>query len=302
MQIRIENIETENRKQIDLWNNDSETMMNALLLRLLQGRYGDVDRTLIALGRLGVYFPYQFFIIAIIDTTCQRLCDSLTQIDDLTFESVADDRGRNVIIINMTFEQINTAHKKMEEFAINGDIERLVLGISELHEDIDKISEAYKEAMKASEYCYLYNRHISYYGSIIESQENYQYTIEDEWRIINAIIKGNSSDALKILNEIIETNMNKKVLSINMLRSLILDIDTTLVRACTIGNLSERIDPFENITKQQRLSDYQEYVSQLIDKMCKEVVKNKEDEDELYEEKNRKSWKTLEIRNYLYNI
>lgn len=99
-----------------------------------------------------------------------------------------------------------------------------------VHEGVEGIHESYLEAREAEEYLALLESDIIFYQDIRNVNHKYYYPIEREEKIIGAIRAGDAAAACGYIGQILELNCQKRSISPNLWKCLLIDMFGTLLK------------------------------------------------------------------------
>lgn len=156
------------------------------------------------------------------------------------------------------------------------------ISVSEIHHTRQGIPAAYKEALKAMQYKLIAGcGRIIFHSSVNATQKHYEYPIETELRLINAIKSGDRQKADTIISGVFDTNFNTGNASIYIAKCLIFDITGTLMKAINdIGFVMEgefpfMPDPAQFLTDCRTIDEMKGRLAGVIEAICGRVEKNK---------------------------
>ena len=260
----------EEKKRIEeKLESESTEMRSNFLRRLLKGRLGSQISVSDLISSYGMNFTSEYFAVMLfyIEDFSEFLSEK-TEMDEnerlrlvqfiiisitenfeteniLRFSAEMDDQ---LIACLLNFTQKNNF--KQEMYQIASKIQHLMkekfkiyltISLSSVYETIDGIHAAYQEAMELMEYKIVVgvNKLITR-DLISESNESvykYYYPLEHEQQIVNCIKAGDYEGAVTILEEIFNNNLNKKTISVSMIKCLMFNIVGTIVK--TLNELIE---------------------------------------------------------------
>ncbi|MBN1798960.1 MAG: AraC family transcriptional regulator [Spirochaetales bacterium] len=227
------------RKRLDL---AIPHITNQYLIKILNGDFDfQADKSNELLEREGIRFKYNNFIVSIlkffytnefiethsqkdqlqlINRTYTTIINTLTQSYNTHVVKIKKDTLCTVFNINndVTIKDIFNIIKDLdgkEDF--NQNFISVFYGISEIHNGIEGLGNAYQEAADAVLGLSLYEqKHIALYNSQEKDDKKYHYTANEENMFINYILSGYRDNALQLLNTIIVKNQNRKISIANM--------------------------------------------------------------------------------------
>ena len=162
---------------------------------------------------------------------------------------------------------------------------RLAASISESHETVHGIAAAYQEALDAMEYGLLAltgtQKSIIPYEDIKNLDSRYHYSLDTEKRLANFIKAGDLLAGTHLLEEIFKTNLVDRQLSANTIKSLMLDLNNTILKAlseagaeCDAG-LFREINITEKLMRSEHLDDMKFYLTEAVQKVCAMIKSGK---------------------------
>jgi YesN/AraC family two-component response regulator len=114
------------------------------------------------------------------------------------------------------------------------------VSVSTIRRSVSELPAAYQEAMDAMEYKMLFGTQtIIFYDQIQSFNRSYIYSLENEQQLINHVKAGDFEHAKSILDEVITRNLSQQSLSIEMVRCLMFDIISTMMKAAIEVNLDQ---------------------------------------------------------------
>lgn len=249
-------------------------LKNRFLERLLKGQYGEitVNDTLVAydINFTSKYFGVLLFYIEdfseiFLENTQQdnneavdiaqfvinNIMNELV-LDKFKFFNVETDEML-ALIINLKDENVEEAKKdiieitkKLQEFIKTNYKFNFTVAISDIHEDISGIAEAYNEVLEVIEYKIVMGVEgiILYDETRVNINKEYYYPIEKEQQLINYIKSGDFDNASTILEEVFNKNFKEKSISPYMAKCLFFNLVSSILK--TINDMNTMIeDDFE---------------------------------------------------------
>ncbi|RED51201.1 helix-turn-helix domain-containing protein [Cohnella lupini] len=123
---------------------------------------------------------------------------------------------------------------------------RTLASISDIKTSIDDIPQAYREAVDAMEYMIVVgDSGIVTYEELHRDESNhlqtsYYYPIQIEQQLINHLKSGDAKTAESIIRDIIAKNMGQSIISVELVKCLMFNLTSTLIKAIgEIGNVEE---------------------------------------------------------------
>lgn len=154
----------------------------------------------------------------------------------------------------------------------NHQIETFI-SLGEVVEDVSEINESYKKAMETSVFAnYNEINYILWYEEIKSASKYFEYSLEQEDKLIRMVEVGNAEDANKFVKSIIVENMKRS--EIADLRLLFLEMYGSLIRMKQKVNDTYREDEiYQDMLRCQMLNSENGYVffAKKIDELCEKV-------------------------------
>ncbi|HIW31415.1 MAG TPA: helix-turn-helix domain-containing protein [Candidatus Paenibacillus intestinavium] len=154
----------------------------------------------------------------------------------------------------------------------------LTISLSRKHTSWPGVAECYQEAMDAMEYkMILGKKGIISYDDTIQSQyiqPDYYYPLQVEQQLINFIKVGDIAQASQYLNDIMERNFAKPIVSLTLAKCLIFNVVGTMVKAINeLGNQGDgmferNLQWMEVIMACDTLQEMQQKLHQLLEEVC----------------------------------
>lgn len=154
--------------------------------------------------------------------------------------------------------------------------------LGDAHEGIEGVHPSYTEACELGEYVELLNTDLIVYSDVKNVQKKYNYTMEMEQKIINAIRTGNAPLAIEYINQAFDDNMNDKI-SIDVCRCLIYDMMGTLLKGADEGgysNFSEGYSFSSELSAKQPIGELKKRFEVIVENICDEILKRQSEIEE----------------------
>lgn len=109
---------------------------------------------------------------------------------------------------------------------------RCFIGISHIHNNMGEIPDAYTESLEAVTNAAMQEDKNIFYAEDVEKLSNqYEFTIESEYRLINHIKTSNKEQAFNIIEEVVCENTKNHNLKIGYVQCLMFDIMGAIIRS-----------------------------------------------------------------------
>ncbi len=141
---------------------------------------------------------------------------------------------------------------------------------------LEGIHASYVAANEAAEYIRLLETDIIMYDEIKNLQTNYQYPMEMEQKVLNAIKVGDGEAAKEYIFKVLDVNYGTNNISIDIRRCLIFDMMGTLMKGADIsgcGNVLANLDISRKLSAKLPLTDIKIRFEEIVDLLCGEIVK-----------------------------
>jgi YesN/AraC family two-component response regulator len=162
----------------------------------------------------------------------------------------------------------------------------LTVSVSDIHDSVPGIPQAYQEAIEAMEYRMVVGaRQIIRYDAIKNPSINYRYPMDLEYKLINNIKAGNLQEAENIVDCIISDNIGNGILSIDMAKCLMFNLVSTMIKTMnefsksSDKDLLQNIDPVERIERMLKcntIMDMRVYMKQTLKEICGYIENKKQ--------------------------
>lgn len=165
----------------------------------------------------------------------------------------------------------------------------MTISISDIHKDINGISEAYKESLEAMEY-----RIVSGSGEIIcfkdieadggnSEDTTIYYPLLLEQKLINFLKSGDAENASAVLNDIFKNNFSKppSIETVDIARCLMFDMISTMIKA--IGeiqgiygkHLIVEINPVQRLLRCHTIKEMKSELFNILQQLCEHIEADK---------------------------
>ena len=313
----IENIMNDTIEENDrMLVNQNKVLRSNFLARLLKGKLDDMDFISDAIKSYDIVFTSDSFAVILVyvmefnklfenevksnPEDQQRLVqfiitniiEELAGQNNIGYVTEVDD----TIACIINFRQTNSAEKKNDILRIadeavyyikNKFYIECMISVSGIHESALGLQVAYQEALDVMEYKIVTeNKKIIVYDDMNVSHNRYDYPIKTEQYLINSIKTGELEKAKEIVDEIFENNVSKIIPSIDMLRCLMFDLVSTMLK--TLPEISfvseesflENLDVVNRLMGVRRISEFKKEILDILTEICGYVQKNKNDKND----------------------
>lgn len=154
--------------------------------------------------------------------------------------------------------------------------------VSGIHKTVFGIPEAYKEALDVMEYeTVMENDSVLVYEDITNHGHNYHYSIENEYQLINFMKAGDLESARFLLNSVFEKNMSGASLSIAVVRCLMFDLASTILKALNDmdmeqTNLFLKVLEFpDKLLACEKITEMKQYMYLVLKEVCIYIQQNR---------------------------
>lgn len=174
-------------------------------------------------------------------------------------------------------EELESTMSQLQEFLGERMKLQVTAVFGELQNGLEGIHRSYLTAQEASDY--KEQQQIVWYDDIRNRHMLYQYPMEAEQRIINAIKAGQHENACQWLDDVIEENFRRREITSAMKKCLLSELVGTLVKGAELGSSLELMTKFleENgIPEYPHEKKAKEYFHELINCLCEDIRKNED--------------------------
>lgn len=154
--------------------------------------------------------------------------------------------------------------------------------VGDVHEGLQGIHPSYGEACELGEYVELLNTDLIIYSDVKNVQKKYNYSMETEQKIINAIRIGNAPLAMEYINQAFDDNIDDRI-SIDVCRCLIYDMMGTLLKGADEGgyfNFSEGDSFSKELSARLPLGEIKKRFEIIVEDICGRILKLQEEAEE----------------------
>lgn len=142
------------------------------------------------------------------------------------------------------------------------------------HPGLEGIHLSYTEACEIGEYVELLDTDLIVYSDVKNAQKKYNYSMDTEQRIINAIKTGQASAAVQYIDQAFDDNFSE-TLSIDVCRCLIYDMMGTLLKGADEGGYHNFAEDFEfssELSARLPLSELKRRFGGIAGKICDKIL------------------------------
>ena len=212
------------------------------LIRLIKSLGMDDLQVSEGLRRYGIDFRFDWFNIILINpkggisgTFSPLKTDSLEMLSASGIDTFRILYFENFIIMLLNAEHQSVDINRIAEVVYRDAEERFSEGLSmsagNTHAGIAGLQLAYQEALEAIEYAEIFEKSdIITQDQIKSGKDGYQFSLEDENRLINAIKSGKGEEALSLLDRIVAANLAEKKISPAMAKLLLYNLAVSMQR------------------------------------------------------------------------
>ncbi len=204
------------------------------------------------------------------------------------FNTELTEMGENVAaIVNLpanTAENLDILKEQIENLQVLCR-ERFQFGCAALAgsvcEGLDGIHISWQRAEELAPYTELLDSDLIFYDDVKNSRVQYEYTMEQELQILNAMEIGDGRRAVELMEQVFDRNMEGQV-SADSCRYLICDMTGTLLRGSSLGGCpAEQLD-FPDIRNIQQFSpaEIRKRFRKLMEEICGRIQEKKQKNDQ----------------------
>lgn len=152
---------------------------------------------------------------------------------------------------------------------------QFTVSVSAPHKSAAELPAAYQEAMEAMEYRMLQGvQTIIWYERIKHQELSYAYSMEKEQQLINYVAAGDFAGAKQTLDSIIDSNLGQGNISVDMIRCLMFDMCSTMMKAAMEANLNpsqlyeENLEAIRELMSGSTAASMRERMTVFLRKVC----------------------------------
>jgi AraC-like DNA-binding protein len=156
------------------------------------------------------------------------------------------------------------------------------VSVSSFHRSAAKMPAAYQEALQAMEYRMLLgNQTIICHDRIVHQELSYIYSMEREQQMINYVNTGDFAGARQTLDDIINANLAQEHISVDMIRCLMFDITSTMMKAAMEADqertelYKENLEAVRELMNGSTVSAMKERMTLFLRKVCARAEERK---------------------------
>lgn len=312
IQETLDNILAEKEKIHEKLEQQNDEMRMNFLRRLLQGKITDSDTIHSIAESYNIHFNFENFAVVLFrieeydklfygdeNRNKEDKLKLVRFIISNVVEEIVRQKHQGYIVeidhtmaclININKEELSDIKKEVmriveqaNNFIRNRLYITLTVSISDIHDAVLGIPQAYQEALEAMEYRMVIGTgQIIKYESIRNPNYSYRYPMDLEYKLINNIKTGDFQKARKIMDSIFSDNMSDGVLSIDMAKCLMFNLVSTMIK--TMNEFSEtldkdlwqNIDPIGRMLKCNTIMDMKECMEEILKDVCKYIENKKQ--------------------------
>lgn len=311
IQDSLEDNYNEKNRIYDQLRKQNGVVQSYFLMKLLQGNVDSDDSMDETLSTLDIHFAFEHFAVLLIHienynpiiinrekSEAPENLSLLNLIINNTVEEFAD-RDHHIYmteiggilscLVNINEGRLESADQDLVELA--NEMKQLLqkkyfirctLSISQIHCLIPEIRQAYKEALEALEYRIVEGRErIIRYADIKNAENKYNYSMEDEQKLINFVKTGDFTNAESTLNSIFDKNFPNEKLSIRMIKCFMFDLVSTILKVLNTMNpvlndfWTDETDPVNHILKSETVDEMRSRTLEILKYVCNHIKNNK---------------------------
>lgn len=201
--------------------------------------------------------------------------------------NMAEIDGMSVFLVNIRddskdMQNLTRAVGDTHEFIKHNFTFQFSIAVSDIHRTVCRIHEAYSEAMHTIEYETAFeSADITSYNDIKFFSGRYNYSIGDEYQLINCIKAGDYENGKNVLDQIFEKNFEKLHMSYSMLKCTMFSLATTMLKAmievsyiCDEGYV-EKLHIEDRLMGCEKIKEMKIQMTDILKKVCQYIKENK---------------------------
>lgn len=179
-----------------------------------------------------------------------------------------------------TREELESIFDKFQVFVEERICRRLFVACGSFRQGLEGIYDSYCAAREASEYREQFqNYRVVWYEDIRNRQVYYEYRIEEEQKIINAMRAGEEQNVCRWMDDVIEVNFQRKEILPSIKKCLLFELVGTVMKGAEQGDALELLPQlsFERkINAGMSAEEATEYFHMLIHETCGYIKSKKQ--------------------------
>lgn len=147
---------------------------------------------------------------------------------------------------------------------------------SDIHRSLANVPQAYHEALHAMQYRMMLGTRIFIgYGQTLHEHSSYSYPLDQEQQLSNLIQAGEADSAREMLERIIAENLSRPGISADMIRCLLFDISSTMMKAAMESGLendglfADNLHILKALVNGATVMETKERLAEFLDQLCK---------------------------------
>ncbi|RAV04131.1 helix-turn-helix domain-containing protein [Paenibacillus sp. YN15] len=147
---------------------------------------------------------------------------------------------------------------------------------SDIHRSLANVPQAYHEALHAMQYRMIMGTRIFIgYGQTQHEHSSYSYPLDQEQQLSNLIQAGEAGSAREMLERIIAENLSRPGISADMIRCLLFDISSTMMKAAMESGLendglfADNLHILKALVNGATVMETRQRLSEFLDQLCK---------------------------------
>jgi YesN/AraC family two-component response regulator len=175
-------------------------------------------------------------------------------------------------------EDLKSLTEEAQRFIGNRFHIHFTVSVSSVHRFSAELPGAYQEALEAMEYRMLLGAQtIIWYDQVKHQKPSYDYSMEKEQQLINYVNTGDFPGAKQTLDDIIDSNLAEENISVDMIRCLMFDMCSTMMKVAMESNLDhselyeENLAAIRELMSGSTVASMRERMSLFLHKVCSYV-------------------------------
>jgi AraC-like DNA-binding protein len=287
-------------------NEQKYLIINGLLCQLLRDSSSNSDYIVSSLRNYGIDIAIKSFCIAVaqlVSNTNRLGRDSFHSVfQNIQDEFILNNDDEEYLylalaedgIIIIIFNYPNRSNIAADE--VYGKLEGIIInlykytnyeysaGIGCMHEGLQNLQLAYREALKSLDHARLKGIELVFYRDIKDANVMYNYPLQVELNIINSIKSGDYPSAMKLIDSVFDYLVNKR-LHADLLRCLVFDIISTITKVINeMGinqNSSINIHSIDDLLQFKTIDDFHNKINEFCKIACNYAYANKKSHNDL---------------------
>ena len=208
------------------------------------------------------------------ELVCKNHYGVVTEVDDMMvcLVNVNKEHAKDVL------KELVEITSKAQSFIRDNFFIYLTISIGGIHKNMAGIPQSYREAQEAMEYrIVIESEKVIQYDEIRNPMNHYDYPMEMEQQLINSIKVGDLKNAQEIVSDVFKRNFSGEMLSIQMVKCLLFDLMSTMIKALNdiclknSNTFIEELNPLSRLLDSNTIMEMKYQMMDILKRVCEYV-------------------------------